>query len=111
MPLTRNYPRAAFLASVVFAGWPLSDAFLKMAGENGVPLGEVLLICGLGSMVTVSIVCALRGNLSHLRPHNWGGLVLLGLFQLAGFFCWISAIPHLPLANMFVVSFLEPFAD
>jgi len=104
----RNYPRAAALASIVFAGWPLSDTFLKMAREQGVPQGEILLICGLGSLVTISFVSALRGKLDHLKPHRWGGLVILGLCQVAGFMCWMLALPRLPLANMYVVSFLTP---
>jgi drug/metabolite transporter (DMT)-like permease len=105
---SRNYPRAAALATIVFAGWPLSDTFLKLAREQGVPQGEILLICGLGSLVTISLATALRGNLAHLKPHRWGGLIILGLCQVAGFICWMLALPRLPLANMYVVSFLTP---
>ena len=108
MTLPRNYPYAAFLASVVFFGWPISDAFLKMANEAGVPHGEVLLICGIGSMITISFFTAVRGKLENLRPYNFGGLIVLGLCQLAGFLCWMIALPGLPLANMYIVSFLTP---
>jgi drug/metabolite transporter (DMT)-like permease len=104
----RNYPRAAFLASVVFAGWPVSDAFLKIAKEANVPLGEILLICGLGSMLTISAVCATRRKIDHLTPYNVPGLILLGLLQVVGFLCWMMALPLLPLANMYIISFLAP---
>ncbi len=106
----RNYPRAALLASLVFAVWPLGDAFLKMAGHRDVPKGEILLICGLSSMAAVFIVTALRGKLPNLRPQNWKGLLSLGACQLASFSLWVSALPLLPLANAYVFSFLAPMA-
>ncbi|MFA4994474.1 MAG: DMT family transporter [Bdellovibrionales bacterium] len=104
----KNYPRAIFLALVVFSCWPLGDAFLKMAREADAPLGEVLLICGLSSMASVFLLSAARGQLANLRPHNWKPLVLLGLCQLTSFICWALALPLLPLANIYIVSFLTP---
>ncbi|MDD4615611.1 MAG: DMT family transporter [Alphaproteobacteria bacterium] len=104
----RNYPLAASLAVLVFAGWPVSDAFLKMAREAGVPQGEILLICGVASMATLFVFTAARGMLDHLKPNRWRGLVLLGLLQLAGFVYWMAALLRLPLANMYIVSFLAP---
>ena len=106
----RNYPRAALLASLVFAGWPVGDSFLKIARKDGVPLGEILLICGLVSMATLSLISAARGKLNHLKPRNWKGLLVLGLFQVVSFSCWMLALPGLPFANMYVVSFLAPMA-
>ncbi len=104
----RNYPLAASLALLVFIGWPISDAFLKMAREAGVPQGEILLICGVASMATIFAFTAARGTLDHLKPNRWYGLVVLGLLQFVGFAFWMAALPLLPLANMYVVSFLAP---
>ncbi len=110
MTSSRNYPRAAFLASVVFAGWPLSDALMKIAQDAGVSQGEILMIFGLGSMATIFLLSVFRGRLGDLRPHNKKGLVVLGLCQLVGFIFWMLALPRLPLANMYIVSFLTPMA-
>lgn len=106
----RNYPRAASLALTVFAGWPLSDAFQKIAREAGIPLGEILLSCGLGSLISISLVLATRHKLDHLKPRNWKGLALLGLLQLVSLTCWIKALPEVPLANMYIISFLAPMS-
>lgn len=106
----RNYPRAASLALVAFAAWVVSDALLKLARTQGVALGEILLICGTGGMVVILLVSSLRGKIDHLRPHRPKGLLVLGMCQLMAFACWMMALPHLPLANMYVVSFLTPMA-
>ncbi len=108
IPPPKNYPRAATHALIVFAGWPLSDAFLKIAREDGISQGKILLICGLSSVVTLALLSAFRKRMDQLRPRNWPGLFSLGLCQIAGFVFWMYALPKMPLANMYVVSFLSP---
>lgn len=103
-----NYSRAALLSLVVFAWWPLGDAFLKMVGESHVPMGEVFLICGLSSMAAIFVTASLCGKRANLRPRNWRGLVALGSCQIVSFSFWLLALPLLPLGNAYIFSFLTP---
>ena len=104
----RNYPLAASLALIAFTGWSLGDAGLKLAREANVPPGEIMMISGAMGMIAVYMISALRGKVSYLRPARWDGLFAIGLCQLVAYVTWLAALPHLPLANMYVVAFLTP---
>ena len=104
----RNYKRAAFFALTGFTGWTFSDALLKLVRATGLPEGQILLISGLSGMTTIFFFSAMRGKVKRLQPHRWRGLLALGLCQWTAFMCWLGALPHLPLTNMYVVAFLTP---
>ena len=104
----KNYVQAALYASAGFGGWTVSDAFLKLAGTSGVSPGQVMLVSGISGMVVVFLLALLRGNVRRLKPHRWQSLLGIGLCQWVAFVCWVTALPHLPLANMYAVSFLTP---
>jgi drug/metabolite transporter (DMT)-like permease len=107
-PQQKSYARAALFALTGFTGWTVSDALIKLARTDGVPQGQIFLISGLSGMVVIFLLCALRGKIRRLQPHKWPGLLALGLCQWVAYICWLKAIPHLPLANMYVVAFLTP---
>ncbi len=104
----RNYARAAILSSIAFSGWSFSDVLLKLVRREGVPQGEILLISGISGMAVIFLISALRGTLPRLHPQRWGGLLTIGLCQLASFIFWMMALPRLPLTTMYVVTFLTP---
>lgn len=104
----KNYTRAALFALVSFSGWTLSDALLKLMREENIPPGQILLISGLSGMSVIFLFSALRGNIRRLQPYRWRGLIALGMCQWIAFVCWINALPHLPLTNMYTVAFLTP---
>ncbi|MDR3425746.1 MAG: DMT family transporter [Alphaproteobacteria bacterium] len=81
-----------------------------MARMASVPMGQIMLICGVGSMAVIFLASALRGKLDRLQPHRPIGLLAIGLCQVASFSFWMLALPLLPLANMYVVSFMAPMA-
>ena len=108
MSAYKNYPRAALLALTSFTVWTVADALLKLVREAHIPQGQMMLVVGLSGMAVVFLLAALRGDIRRLQPHKWHGLIALGLCQLVGFICWVTALSHLPLTNMYVVSFLTP---
>ncbi|MGB9153544.1 MAG: DMT family transporter [Alphaproteobacteria bacterium] len=110
MSTHRNYAQAALFALTCFTGWTCSDALLKLVREENIPLGQIILISGLSGMTVVFLLSAVRGNIGRLRPIRWRGVLTLGVLQYAAFMCWMQALPHLPLANMYAVSFMTPMA-
>ena len=96
------------LALAGFTGWTVSDALLKLVREAHIPQGQVMLVCGLSAMGVIFLLSALRGNMRRLQPHKWSGLIALGVCQWVAFTCWVTALPSLPLANMYAVAFLTP---
>ena len=96
------------LALASFTAWTVADALLKLVREAQIPQGQVMLVCGLSGMAVIFLLAVMRGNIRRLQPHKWHGLIALGICQWVGFVCWITALPHLPLANMYVVAFLTP---
>ncbi len=108
MTTPKNYPRAALLALTSFTVWTIADALLKLVREAHVPQGQMMLVCGLSGMAVIFFLSAARGTMRRLQPHKWSGLIALGVCQWVGFMCWVTALSHLPLTNMYVVSFLTP---
>jgi drug/metabolite transporter (DMT)-like permease len=108
IPQHKSYARAAFFALTGFTGWTFSDACAKYVRSAGVPQGQILLIAGLSGMVVIFCFAALRGNIRRLQAKKWGGLLALGLCQWLSYICWLAAIAHLPLTNMYVIAFLTP---
>ncbi len=104
----KHYARAASFALTAFTGWVISDALLKLIRTTGIPAGQLLLISGISGMVVVFTVATLRGTVKKLQPHKGRGLFALGLCQTAAWLFWVYALPHLPLASMYVVAFMTP---
>jgi drug/metabolite transporter (DMT)-like permease len=81
---------------------------LKLVREEHIPDGQVMLISGLSGMGFIFFFTVFRGNVRRLQPQKWGGLLAIGISQWIAFFCWINALPYLPLTSMYVVAFLTP---
>ncbi|MDR3450964.1 MAG: DMT family transporter [Alphaproteobacteria bacterium] len=104
----RNYPLAAMFALLAFTGWTGSDTLLKCIRSEGVPERQIILIGSITGVAVVFLYCVLRGEIKRLKPRKWAPLFAIGLAQWAAFMCWLMALPHLPLANLYVVIFLTP---
>jgi len=61
-------------------------------------------------MIAIYSISVARGKLENLIPRQKASLVIMGFCQLGGFLLWMYALPVLPLANMYVVSFMTPMA-
>lgn len=103
-----HHLRAIFYALGGFSLWVISDTCLKLAGEMAVPNYEIMAVSSVGGMAVIFTFASLRGGTGNLRPRKWSGLLVLGLLHLCNFTFWLTALPHLPLANAYTVAFLSP---
>ena len=81
---------------------------LKLECTDGISQGEMLLVFGISGMIAVFFISAARGVVGNLQPQHWGGLIVIGLCQLIAYVTWMTVLPSLPLANLYVISFLAP---
>ena len=100
--------RAIFYALLGFAGWVTADSCMKLAAELGVAKYELMAVAGPIGMAAIFIVTLLRGDLVKLKPHRPMGLALLALLFLFNYVCFITALPHMPLADFYTIIFMAP---
>jgi drug/metabolite transporter (DMT)-like permease len=103
-----THPRAIAFALAGFTLWAGSDAFAKLAGELGVPRYEIITLSSFSGLIVILLFSLLRGNLSRLRPRHIKGLGLMGLMFASNYVFLLAALAHLPLANLYTVTFLSP---
>lgn len=103
-----SHLHAIFYALAGFFCWTCGDMFLKLANLMGLPKYEIMIVGGLGGMLSISLFLALRGELKKLRPKRFGGLAALGVLIFFNYICWQYALSYLPLANFYTILFLAP---
>jgi drug/metabolite transporter (DMT)-like permease len=100
--------RAVLYAIGGFTLWVSSDTFIKLIRQFPVPFYELMAVSSVGGMAVILAFAWLNGSTAKLKVRKWTGLLVLGALHLLNFTCWIMAIAHLPLANLYTVSFLSP---
>ena len=99
MALTDNMRGAAFMAAGMTA-FTVNDAFVKALGGE-IPVFQIIFLRGLG--VSLALV-ALAAALGHLRlrqsARDWRLMLIRALAEAAGAFLFITALTHMPIANV-----------
>ena len=103
-----SHLRAIIYALAGFTLWVIGDMFMKLAAELHVPSHEVMTLGGVGGLISIFLVTAVRGKISVLRPRKYLALMALGLMFLMNYFLWMKALSTLPLANFYAILFLAP---
>lgn len=94
-----NTLRAGLYMVITTACFVGGDTCIKLIGTT-LPLGQVICLIGFVSTIFLLIVCAQQGILKSL-PMIFTRLVLWrSLFDMLGSFMFVSALMHMPLANL-----------
>lgn len=83
-------------------------AVVKLCGERGVPLFEVLLFRALFGFVPLGLYIWWLGGPKILRTRRPMGHLVRSLIGLTGLICSISALRHLPLTESLAIQFSAP---
>jgi drug/metabolite transporter (DMT)-like permease len=78
------------------------DTCIKLIGTT-LPLGEIICLVGLLSTAFLSLICAQQGVLNSSSMIFTRTVLLRSLFDVLGSFMFVSALMHMPLANLSAV--------
>ncbi len=78
------------------------DTCIKLIGTT-LPLGEIICLVGLLSTAFLFIICAQQGVLESVPMIFTRTVLLRSLFDVLGSFMFVSALMHMPLANLSAV--------
>ena len=91
--------RAGLYMVITTACFVAGDTCIKLIGTS-LPLGQVICLIGVVSSLFLLIVCGQQGILKNV-PMIFTRMVLLrSLFDTMGSFMFVSALMHMPLANL-----------
>lgn len=100
MPCSQNHTQRAGLYMVITtACFVAGDTCIKLIGTS-LPLGQVICLIGLVSSLFLLAVCGQQGILKDLPLVFTHTVLLRSLFDTMGTFMFISALMHMPLANI-----------
>ena len=78
------------------------DTCIKLIGTT-LPLGEIICLVGLLSTVFLFLICAQQGVLESVPMIFTRTVLLRSMFDVLGSFMFVSALMHMPLANLSAV--------
>lgn len=99
--LSQNLRGSAFM-TLSMLGFAANDTIIKAFAE-GPPLGQVIVVRGI---FAITLVCAAAWYLGHLRPPSLAFnpiMLLRSAAEVAATFFFLTALFHLPLANVSAV--------
>ena len=102
MQLSDNMRGAALMVSSMVA-FTINDAFLKAVLDE-IPLFQAMFLRGIGTVACLIFLTHLLGQLKvDFGGRNWGLVVLRSAAEVAGSFFFLTALLHMPLANVTAV--------
>ena len=82
-------------------------ACVKQLGAS-IPAGQTIFFRGIISIAVLTMIAWQSGNLRLLRTGNWRAHAARSLAGALSMFCWFTALPMIPLAQLTSISFTIP---
>ncbi len=99
-PTPQNHTlRAGFYMVITTACFVGGDTCIKLIGTT-LPIGEIICLVGLLSTVFLFLICAQQGVLNSAPMILTRMVLWRSLFDVLGSFMFVSALMHMPLANL-----------
>lgn len=90
--------------------YTINDAFMKLVLAD-IPLFQAILFRGIGAVVCLTIMCKLLGQLRfNLSRRDWVLVGLRTLGEIGGTFFFLTALFHMPIANVSAILQALPLA-
>jgi drug/metabolite transporter (DMT)-like permease len=100
--------RAIGYALAGFTFWVLTDTFVKLVGQSGLPPYEMVAFLGLFMAVFLAVYAMVRGQSYVLRPHRLSRQVARACLDMTNNVCVVIALRHLTLTIFYILIFLAP---
>mgnify|MGYP001620059683 CR=1 FL=1 len=84
---------------IAMACFILNDSCIKTIGTT-LPLGEIITIRGVLSVLVIVVICVQQGILSSVPSLLSGNVMARSLLDVAGPFMFLTALLHMPIAHL-----------
>ncbi|WP_439156433.1 DMT family transporter [Yoonia sp.] len=102
--------RGALLMVGAMCAYTVNDAFMKLVLAD-IPLFQAILFRGIGAVICLAIMCKLLGQLRfNLSRRDWMLVLLRTLGEIGGTFFFLTALFHMPIANVSAILQALPLA-
>ena len=101
--------RAGFYMVAAMACFILNDTCIKIIGTS-LPLGEIISIRGVLSVLVIAVICAHQGVLGSATQVFTPKVIARSLLDVAGTFMFLTALRHMPIANLTAILQSVPLA-
>ena len=101
--------RAGLYMVIAMACFILNDTCIKAIGTS-LPLGEIISIRGLLSVLVIAVICVQQGVLGSMPSLFMPNVMARSLLDVAGTFMFLTALLHMPIANLTAILQSVPLA-
>ncbi len=91
-----------------FTFWVLTDTFVKLVGQSGLPPYEMVAFLGLFMAAFLVLYGFARGQQHLLRPHRLSRQVARACLDMTNNVCVVIALRHLTLTLFYILIFMAP---
>jgi drug/metabolite transporter (DMT)-like permease len=101
--------RAGLFMVLAMGSFVTNDTIVKLVGRS-LPVGEIIMIRGTMAAVILGLICAWKGLLPELPRIAQPSVLLRSLFDVIGTISFVTALMHMPIANLTSVMQAVPLA-
>jgi drug/metabolite transporter (DMT)-like permease len=101
--------RAGLYMVIAMACFILNDTCIKTIGVT-LPIGEIISIRGVLSVLVIAAICVQQGILAGVPSLFTGNVMARSLLDVAGTFMFLTALMHMPIANLTAILQSVPLA-
>jgi drug/metabolite transporter (DMT)-like permease len=101
--------RAGLFMVLAMASFVANDTIVKLVGRS-LPVGEIIMIRGMMAFLLIGFICAWQGLLPQLPRIAQRNVLLRSLLDVIATIAFITALMHMPIANLTSVMQAVPLA-
>jgi len=91
-----------------FTFWVLTDTFVKLIGQTGLPAYEVVAFLGLFMSISMAAYAVIAQKPHSLRPHRISLQLVRACLDMTNNVCVVIALRHLTLTLFYILVFMAP---
>jgi drug/metabolite transporter (DMT)-like permease len=101
--------RAGLFMVLAMASFVANDTIVKLVGRS-LPVGEIIMIRGMMAFLLIGLICAWQGLLPQLPRIAQRNVLLRSLLDVIATIAFVTALMHMPIANLTSVMQAVPLA-
>ncbi|ART99572.1 DMT family transporter [Yoonia vestfoldensis] len=110
MKVVSDNIRGALLMTGGMCAFTVNDAFMKSVSDQ-IPLFQAVFLRGIGAIICLTFMCRVMNQLHfNLLRRDWGLIVLRTLGEVGGTYFFLTALFHMPIANVSAILQALPLA-